>query len=249
MDISKLMYSQKGLGALPTAHVSAFLLVGHFLNEANILRKLIGISNLQKPKNEAEDKANLTMSLVLANLIASKVHAGWMRLRKMAKERDFVVVFSDPAVKEPYDRLAPMVARNSIVHLFRNAHGAHYPAVLSLATLPNIATEDVALYTTKYDGDMLSLVSALCVAGSLIDVSGDKTVGEALENVISAIVKAVNLYCTLLLHIVLLFVKHIIKAPATQSFITNEACPLDQVQLPFFCDPPTSHYTATGASG
>jgi hypothetical protein len=241
MNITKLTYSPTDLSALPESHVSAFLIVGHLLNEANILRKLIGISNLQALENEAEDKASLTMSLMLANSIASKIHAGWMSIRKISSDPDFAAVFSDSSVKDPHDQLAPLVAKNSIVHRFRNAHGAHYPDKLSLANLPGIAAEDVSLYTTKYDGDMLSLISALCAASTLVEISGDKTVGEALSNVIDTIVKAAEHYCTMLLHIILLFVQKVITAPAAQSVIVNHARPIDEIRLPFFNDPPVSH--------
>lgn len=245
MKITKLEYTHRDLQALPAAHVSAFLSVGHFLNEANLLRKLILVSNLDETGNEAEEKARLILSLTLANSLAVKIHAGWMNIRKIARNHEFSSVFTQPEIKECYDRLTPLLAKNSLLHRFRNTHGAHYPATLSLAQLPNIADADVALYRTVYDGDTLSLISALCAAGSLVDVSGDKTVQEALQSVIAAVVHAADIYCSLLLQILSALVRHVIKAPSRQSIIANDdACSLSDVRLRFFCDPPVLNGTA-----
>jgi hypothetical protein len=75
MNITRLSYTRKDLDALPEPHISTFLLVGHFLNEANWLRKLISISVLDQSGNEPEEKA---LTLMLTNLSAGKIHAGWM---------------------------------------------------------------------------------------------------------------------------------------------------------------------------
>jgi hypothetical protein len=180
MNITRLSYARKDLDALPEAHISAFLLVGHFLNEANWLRKLISISVLDQSGTEPEEKARLALTLMLTNVSAGKIHAGWMRVRVFAEDSTLAGAFDSERIKDLYARLAPLLAEGSLIHKFRNRQGSHYPTALSLAQLPNIADEDVALFTTTYDGDMLSLISTLSAAGNLVHVSGDQTVQAAL---------------------------------------------------------------------
>jgi hypothetical protein len=240
MNITRLSYARKDLDALPELHISTFLLVGHFLNEANWLRKLISISVLDQSGNEPEEKARLALTLMLTNLSAGKIHAGWMRVRTFAEEPTLAGAFDSERIKDLYARLAPLLAEGSLIHKFRNRQGSHYPTVLSLAQLPNIAEEDVALFTTTYDGDMLSLISTLSAAGNLVHVSGDQTVQAALGSVIDAVVNAFDIYCTLLLEILFSLVKRDIRAPSKQTVIANDdACELSDIRLRFFCDPPS----------
>jgi hypothetical protein len=240
MNITRLSYARKDLDALPELHISTFLLVGHFLNEANWLRKLISVSVLDQSGIEPEEKARLALTLMLTNLSAGKIHAGWMRIRAFAEEPTLAAAFEKERIKDLYARLAPLLAEGSLIHKFRNRQGSHYPTSLSLAQLPNIADEDVALFTTTYDGDMLSLISTLSAAGNLVHVSGDQTVQEALGSVIDAMVNAFDIYCTLLLEILFSLVKHDIRAPSKQTVIPNsDACELSDIRLRFFCDPPS----------
>jgi hypothetical protein len=243
MNITRLSYSQKDLETVPEMHVSTLLLIGHFLNEANWLRKLILISTMDESGNEPEEKARLALTLMLANLSAGKIHAGWMRVKAIAEEPTLATVFDKDKVRDLYARLAPLLAEGSLIHKFRNRQGSHYPTSLSLAQLPDIADDDVALFATPYDGDVLSLISTLCAAGSLVHISGDQTVQEALASVIDAVVKAFDIYCTLLLELLFSLVKNDIRAPGKQTTISNDgACKLSDIRLRFFCDPPSEAF-------
>jgi hypothetical protein len=240
MNITRLSYTHRDLVTLSELHVSTLLLVGHFLNEANWLRKLILMATMDQSGSEPEEKARLALTLMLANVSAGKIHAGWMRIMSFEKEPTLAALFAKDKVKDLYARLAPLLAEGSLLHKFRNRQGSHYPTSLSLAQLPNIADDDVALFATPYDGDTLSLMSTLCAAGSLVHISGDQTVDEALGSVIDAVVKAFDIYCTLLLEILFSLLKNDIRAPGKQTVIANDgACKLSDIRLRFFCDPPS----------
>lgn len=239
MDINKLCFSYEALESLPKKHVSAFLLIGHFVNEANWLRKLILISTLDQTGSEAEGNARLTLSLMLANIIAGKMHSGWMKLRAMAVDVEFKPIFDRPKIGALYTNLESVLAKHSLIHKFRNTHASHYSMAMTLSDLPNIAVEDVAIYGTRYDGDALSLISALCAAGSLVSTSGENTVSDALETVLNAVVKGVDDYCTLLLEIFGYLINHYIKIPKTPIVVRNDgAVTLKETRLRFFCVPP-----------
>lgn len=239
MNVTRLSYSYRDLEKLPEAHVSALLSVGHFLNEANWLRKLILIATMDDSGPEPEEKARLALTLMLANVSASKIHGGWMRVRAMAKEPTLVPLFAQKNVKEQFDRLEPLLVEGSLLHNFRNRQGSHYPASLSLAQLPNIADQDVALFATPFDGDTLSLISTLCAAGNLVHVTSDETVAEALETVIKALVETFEVHCSLLLAILFALVKNNIRATGKQDVIAlGDACELSDIRLRFFCNPP-----------
>jgi hypothetical protein len=242
MDINKLCFSPPDLANLPKKHVSAFLLVGHCVNEANWLRKLILVSTLDETGHEAECNARLTLSLMLANIIAGKMHAGWMKLRAMAGDVDFKRIFDQPKINSLFAELQPLLAQESLIHRFRNSHASHYSMSMALSDLPHIAEGDVAIYGTRYDGDALSLISTLCSAGSLIRTSGDHTVADALQTLLNAVVKALDIYCTLLLEVFGYLINNYVNVPRKQVVIGNDgAVTLRDTQLRFFCVPPDTH--------
>jgi hypothetical protein len=131
MNVTRLSYSPKDLEKLPETHVSVLLLVGHFLNEANWLGKLILIATMDESGPEPEEKARLALTLMLANVSASKIHGGWMRVRGFAQGPTLAPVFPLESVKEQFDRLEPLLVEGSLLHKFRNRQGSHYPASLS----------------------------------------------------------------------------------------------------------------------
>jgi hypothetical protein len=149
-------------------------------------------------------------------------------------------VFERDGIRDLYGRLAPLLAKGSLIYEIRNRHGSHCPNSLSLAQLPGIAPEDLALFATRYDGNTFALISTLCAAGSLVHVSHDQTVQEALGSVIDKLVSAFDAYCALLIAILFSLIKCDIKAHSRQTVISNDgACTLADIQLRFFCSPST----------
>ena len=139
MDIHKFSFPTSVLTALPRDQLSALLLLGLFLNEANWLQNILLISTLDQSGHEAEEKARLALSLMTAKLLAAKIHEGWNRLSHDPLKITLDGLPKSPGVEELRALLAQKLAKNSLMHQVRLGHAAHYLTSLSLDGLPNLA--------------------------------------------------------------------------------------------------------------
>jgi hypothetical protein len=80
-QIHKFSFPVSTLEALPKDQLSAFLLLGLFLNEANWLQNLILFSTLDQSGSEPEKKGRLALSLMLSKMPAAKIYQGWWRMQ------------------------------------------------------------------------------------------------------------------------------------------------------------------------
>jgi hypothetical protein len=239
MRINKFSYPVAALEALPKNHLSAFLLLGLFLNDTNWLRKLLLYATQDESGGEAEGHARLALSLMVSKLLATKIHEGWLKLSQ--GELGQVVAELPLADKFMQTRaeLARRLQKGSVLHQLRLNHGAHYPSSLVLDGLPGIAQSDVALYVTAHAGDALSLISELCAAAELKSIVGMDSVGDALAAVLNEVVSISGLYSDYLNALLVAFLRTILTtAPTNEVIDNNNALPLEEAKLRFFVTPP-----------
>lgn len=238
MQIHKFTYPNSVLDALPKEQLSAFLLLGLFLNEANWLQKLLLISTLDETGNEAEKQARLALSLMLSKLLAAKIHEGWNRIRCNPLKD---ALPSNDKTQQIRSQLEQRLAKDSVIHKVRAQHAFHYPNTLSLNGLPAISQSDVALFMTHHSGDTLSLISELSAAAGLMAIGNASTVAEALDGVLKEVVAVAGIYCEYLSETLANFVGEVIQSSAAADVIDNDDAPtLDLVRLRFFAAPPAS---------
>ena len=239
MQIHKVTYPVSALQAMPKAHLSAFLLLGHFLNEANWLQKLILYGTQDESGNEAEVQARLALSLMLGKVFAAKIHEGWVRLTTGELGATVAGLTLSPGIERIRADLKEHLRADSILHKIRRDLAFHYPTSLSLEGLPNIAQGDVALYLTPHSGDTLSLISELSAAAELNAIAGTNQVGESLGAVLDEVVKVSGLYSEFLhATLVALIGKSLDTHPDDEIIGNEEAMPLADVRLRFFVTPP-----------
>lgn len=78
MEITRINYTAEQLEGLGPDNLSAVLLLGLLLNEANWLQKLTLISTLDESGGEPEHRARMSLSMMLTKLLATKMHEGWV---------------------------------------------------------------------------------------------------------------------------------------------------------------------------
>jgi len=239
MDIHKFSFPSAVLTALPKDQLSAFLLLGLFLNEANWLQKILLVSTLDQTGHEAEEKARLALSLMTAKLLAAKIHEGWNRLSHDPLKATLDNLPQSPRIKELRDLLAQQLAKNSLMHQVRLGHAAHYPTALSLDGLPHLTQSEAALYMTEHAGDVFSLISELSAVAEMKAIGRSEDIGVALGNIIDELVEVAGNYCEFLAAMLTGCFTHAISSKPAQEIISNsDAPPLDEIRLRFFAQPP-----------
>ena len=239
MDIHKLTFPISVLTTLPKDQLSAFLLLGLFLNEANWLQKILLVSTLDQSGHEAEEKARLALSLMMAKLLAAKIHEGWNRLSHDPLKTTLDALPKSTRAEKLRARLTQQLAKNSLMHQVRLRHAAHYPTSLSLEGLPNLTQGEAAIFMTEHAGDVFSLVSELSAVAEMKAIGQSEDLGIALGNIIDELVDVAGNYCEWLA-LMLSSCFEVVSIKPTQEIIANAEAPrLDETRLRFFAKPPT----------
>jgi hypothetical protein len=236
MEIEKITYPCSALDALSEKQLSAFLLLGLFLNEMNWLQKIMLIASTDRSENEADKSGRLSLLIMISKIMAAKLNEGWNRINNQLKE----TLDALPANKKTKDlrsQLEQKLGKDSTVYKIRTHHTSHYPTKLSLKALPDISKEEIAIYTTSNLGDVLSAISDLSSLAELLkSTSGSTSVSkETLDKTLNEIYEATRIYCEYIGEILAIFVKDVIKDGRDSALIENDtAIDLNSIKLPFF---------------
>lgn len=194
MKITKLTFPPERLAALPPAQLSALLLLGHFLTEANWLQKLLWLGTQDSAGHKAERDARLAFNLMITKLFAAKIHEGWNRLRTGPLSDTIVGLPLSESTRLHREQLASRLDAGSILHRIRAWHAFHYPTNLSLEGLPNIDQSDLALYLTPHSGDTLSVMSTLSAAAAMNEIGGDPALEIAIGRILDEVLAVAGIY-------------------------------------------------------
>jgi len=161
MEIHKLTFDPARLRAAPCKRLSAFLLLGHFLSEANWLQKLLLVATQDRSGGKHDSDARMSLALLVTRVFLSKIDEGWKRIETEPLNGTLSALTTTLTASPRYTALQARLAKDSLVHRIRNDVGFHYPTSLSLQGLPGIAPDDVGIYMTDHAGDTLSFISVL----------------------------------------------------------------------------------------
>lgn len=239
MQIHKITFPPNALRSLAPDRLSAFLLLGHFVTEANWLQKLLLYATQQQTNNDAEKSSRLILALLMTKALATRLHEGWARLRngELATVLSGLVLSERAMAAEA--QLLVMLQKDSVIHRLRRTVGAHYPTSLSMVGLPNIHQSDVSLYMTRHAGDTISMISELAVVAEFNEIAGKSRVGEALGVVVDTIIRATGLYSDYLHGALIALIDASPGLEPVDEAIQNaEAIPLLEAKLRFFVTPP-----------
>jgi len=241
MQIHKLTYPSSALAALPRDRLSAFLLLGHFLTEANWLQKLLVIATHDETGNAAEVHARMALSLMVTKLFAAKIHEGWNRITHGELQSTLDTLSLSSELSELKQNLAERLCAESIIHRVRRSHAAHYLLSLSLEGLPNIAQSDIALYMTPHAGDTVSVISELSAAAEFNAITGLNHMAQSVEIILKELIRVSELYSDFLHGTLEALIGESIAVKPVDEFIDNADAPaLQDVRLRFFATPPGS---------
>ena len=233
MEIHKLTFDPTRLRAAPAERLSAFLLVGHFLSEANWLQKLLLVASQDRSGGKPERDARLSLALMVTRIFLAKIHEGWNRIRNQPLHGTLSSLSPALTSSPRYAALQAQLAKDSIAHRIRNNVGFHYPHALSLEGLPGIARDDVGIYMTDHVGDTLSILSELSAATSLMPITGAATLQDAIGKTLDEAIAVGHVYVSFL-HEALEALVDEFGEHEDQTFTDPAALRFDELQARFF---------------
>ena len=144
---------------MQTTERALFLLLGHAINEVNVLNKLFYLSNNYVEGDKWRQHAHLTQGLILARALVGKLSEGWNLLGEgyfgthLSKTYDKLL---NPEAVQALDSLKKHFGRKSIIRDVRNGFAFHY----SFNEIANLKVNDLdeselLLYMGENNGNTL----------------------------------------------------------------------------------------------
>lgn len=238
--IRQARFSAPALLGLSIEDRSALLLLGLFLNDVNWLRKLLARA-VFAISDEPDGKANFALTVLLATTLAVKIHEGWNRIHNGTLTP---VVSNLQLTNELHGlqaKLSSMLGKGTVVHGIRLI-GAHYPNTLDFEKMSGIDDGDVTILATEaaYSGDILSAISAIACAETLVKLKPERDFKIALRQVWDDLLDCSEAYSTFVSEILALLLARHFPDIATNDITIPDAPSLDGDRSRFFVHPPSN---------
>lgn len=211
MKLFKVAISDEQLRAIPAEDRNVLLLLGHVLNEINIIRKTALVSIGSILDHEDLGRAGVGQAALFVRLLGGKTHEAWEVFRTR--------FHSDPVLGPKYgprlqDRVGETVKKlnvkfssSNFLATLRNSHAFHYPDTSDLADAFEAMAapegwiwymSDVKANTYPYASDVVAIAASFRVfnpsdAAAATELFTNDVIGTAadVEAVLDAVVEII----------------------------------------------------------
>jgi len=130
MQIFKLELTKQKLAAMPAEERRALLLLGHAINEINVLQKLIMMHRRTPAPHKVVDRLEAGQALILGRVLIGKLHEAWelfkVRVQGSAQLRPKYVIDQGGERRVLIEKLNKHFGRGSPLSAIRNQLSFHY---------------------------------------------------------------------------------------------------------------------------
>lgn len=158
---------------MPDKERTLFFLLGHAINEINVLNKLFYLSNQYDVSDKWRRHAHLTQGLVLARTLTGKLWEAWELLTKAyfktQLSKDYHVKLNDEA-KNALKSLQKYFGRENLIKTLRNSFSFHYDVNEVSKLVPEeFDPDELISYMSQTNGNTLYYFSEYAVNVALLD--------------------------------------------------------------------------------
>ena len=197
------------LRKIPEKERALFVLLGHLVNELNVLNKTFYLCSQFKEEPKWRTHAHISQALVFARVLVGKLYEGWELLRKGYFESQISIRYDEnlnEEAKEGLGKLKQYFGRDNLIKEIRNNFAFHYSVEDAKSVLGHeLNEEELLMYLAENNGNTLYYFSEYVVNYALLEaiVKGDP--GKALERLIDESAQVVswfnNLASGIMVHI------------------------------------------------
>jgi hypothetical protein len=241
LTIRRLTLPVEELRRLSVEQRSAILLLGHFINEANWLRKLLA-GAVSSIGDRPDGQANFALVVQLAAALAGKIHEGWKKVQSGSLAKAIHSVPMPDDLKGLRKEVNRAVAEPTIRSI-RNSYSFHYPDVLDIEKLASIDDLDSVLYVTDsaWNGDIFSHLSSIIALEPLLKIHTSTDWREALVKVWDEVLSIAGNYCFFLGETLALVIGAWLPGKVRSAIIIErKAATITDLAFPFFVHPPSN---------
>ncbi len=237
MELTKIEISKAKLDAIPEGERIFFVQIGSFLNDINMLHKLILFTHKVMP-TDAEQKAQNSLSFFLLTMLAGKLREGWSIVEKKFVDTKIATDYEkclNPTAKESFARLEKYFKnRRTLVYTVRNKFASHYESKIIKKEIDNTPEEEIfELFLTPEQGNCLYFMSSLLSGSAILNTLGEAEPNVALDVFFKEILETEVDFQTFLNDCILIIAKRHLGKKHTKVKITDPP-DINSVFTPFF---------------
>ncbi|MFI5295975.1 MAG: hypothetical protein ACHQ0Y_13245 [Thermodesulfovibrionales bacterium] len=167
MKVNRWQIDSKKLRVIPEDERVLFILLGHAVNEINILRKTFYLFSQFSEEPRWRAHVHTSQSLVFARILTGKLFEAWELLRKgyfgtrLSHEYDQHL---DTEIKEALKSLKQYFGRDNLIDTIRNRFAFHYSPNDAKAILEHsLPNEEMVMYMAPDEANTLYYASEFVV--------------------------------------------------------------------------------------
>lgn len=185
MELRRLTFTPGMLNALPPEERALVVVLGHALNEVNVLSKLMLISSNFESEPRVFAHASVCQAMVIGRSLAGKLHEAWVSISKGYFATRLGIKYSLHLEEEPKACLANLKAyfgRANSVDLIRNSFAFHYSLRHANIEIPDdVPAEELSVYFGPNNGSSLYQYAEYAMGLALISALEGPTPQEAFD--------------------------------------------------------------------
>lgn len=210
MKIYQLPVSAAQLAVIPDQERALIVVLGHAMNEINVLIKLFDLASVFDSEPRVLGHAHVCQAMVLGRAVSGKLHEAWTSLQKGYFRTNLAKCYADRLDEEGLAGLALLknyFGRDNVVSMTRNNFAFHFSLEKAAHLLSSeIPTEDLSIYLGGTNGCTLYQFAEYVMSSSLIDAIDPNDASAAFQKLIDEsgkVVSAFNAFAQRLLYAIL----------------------------------------------
>ena len=252
MELDRFALTAEQLAGIPTNERTLLVLLGHGLNEINVLDKLMFFStkNLRPDSPSVLVSAHECQAMVLARTLMGKLHAVHEVLKVCYFQtplNKLYVNLLDEQTSAALARLNSYFGSANFITKLRNEIAFHYDPHNGSGEIPGVAlVNEFAMYLHPTIGNCFYQFSEVMVSKALMNLTGKSELFEAMTTLLDEVrqvIDDVNAVSSGLMHLVLnVHIGDKALQASRQVVEVGEATHSDDVFIPYFFEvsPPSS---------
>lgn len=201
MIINRTRIKLAGLRKIPENERALFVLLGHLVNELNILNKTFWLCSQFEKGPEWSTHAHTTQALLFAKVLVGKLYEGWELLRtgyfepQVSKRYDGKL---NEEAKDSLGKLKQYFGKENLIKDVRNSFAFHYSVEDAKSVLSrDLNEEELVMYWAENNGNTLHYFSEYVVNYALLEAIDKDDPQKAIERLMDESAKVVRWFTDL----------------------------------------------------
>ena len=173
------------LAKMPTDERALFLMLGHSVNEINVLNKLFYLSNHYDSSDKWRQHAHITQGLVLARTLTGKLWEAWNLLGDAYFGTQLSKTYHGKLNSNASDAVKSLrkyFGRDNLIKKLRNAFSFHYDATeITKIDTERFNADELVSYLAETNGNTLFYFSEYSVNIALLELIAPRKPEKAME--------------------------------------------------------------------